>query len=265
MAFLQVEFFSEVLRLSSSIQVILPERKRGEVKGLDGRKNYPVLYLLHGGSDNHTNWARNTSIERYVTDKELIVVMPSVQYSFYSDQKHGYRYFKYISEEVPAVVEDLFHASKDSSDRFAAGISMGGYGAFKLGICCPDRYAAVASISGSLDQRSRMTAKPGINNTIMLEMARLTFGSAEEYENSSNDLAYVLEQKLESEIKLPKFYQICGTADHNYEINNEFYRRFEGKVDLQYDSFLDKGHNWAFWDEQIQQVLHWLPLQTPDL
>ncbi|MDB5053082.1 MAG: esterase family protein [Bacilli bacterium] len=263
MALFHVEFFSEVLGLSSSIDVLVPQRKKGQIGIKVGRFEppYPVLYLLHGGSDNHTNWQRNTSIERYVADLGLVVVMPTVQYSFYTDQKYGFNYFTYLSQELPQIVQEFFHVSDQREDTFAAGLSMGGYGAFKLGISCYNKFAAVASLSGSIDQRDRLTMKPSIENQIMLQMARNTFGSYEDYDRSDNDLAWLMEKNLAKGVKLPKFYQACGTKDHNYQVNVEFYRRFKDQVDLTYEELPDRGHDWGFWDEYIQHVLKWLPIR----
>jgi len=260
MALMHVEFFSEILRLSSSMDVIVPQRAMGQVGIATNRFQppYPVLYLLHGGSDNHTNWQRNTSIERYVSDLGIIVVMPAVQYSFYSDQKYGLRYFTFISEELPHIIREFFPASSRREDTFAAGLSMGGYGAFKLGISCPDRFAAVASLSGSIDQRTRLLTDSTLNNSVMREMARHAFGSYEEYDQSENDLAWLLEKHLASGVTLPRFYAACGTNDHNYEINVEFHRRFKDRIDLTYTEVPGRGHEWGFWDEYIQQVLRWL-------
>ncbi|WP_020619241.1 alpha/beta hydrolase [Paenibacillus daejeonensis] len=250
MAFLQVEFKSETLAMASTIHVIAPERREQEP--------CPVLYLLHGGSDNHTSWQRYTAIERYVADRQLIVVMPAVHYSFYSDQKTGFPYFTYLTEELPRVVKGLFHASDRRENTFAAGLSMGGYGAFKLGINCPDKFAAVASLSGSLDQRDRLGPSPAITNQTMLRMAHYTFGSTEEYSGSDNDLAFVLEKHLQAGVQLPRLYQACGTRDHNYTINEAFYDQFQGRLDLTYESHEGKGHDWNYWDEQIRHVLDWM-------
>jgi S-formylglutathione hydrolase FrmB len=224
-------------------------------------KPHPVLYLLHGGSDNQTGWQRNTSIERYVWGLDVIVVMPSAHYSFYADQKHGLRYFTFLSEELPHIVGDLFHASNRREDTYAAGLSMGGYGAFKLGIAKPDCFAAVASLSGSLDQRSRLGEKPALSNQVMLDMARHTFGTVEDYDHSDNDLAWLLERHLENGTRVPRLYQACGTKDHNYEINADFHRRFAGRLDLTYVEVPGRGHEWAFWDEYIRNVLAWLNLK----
>ena len=68
MALFQVKFFSETLGMCTSVNVILPQKIHGiGVEGSSGTKDrYPVLYLLHGASDDHTIWLRRTNIERYV-------------------------------------------------------------------------------------------------------------------------------------------------------------------------------------------------------
>ena len=155
MAFLNVYFFSEVLGKQVQMNVILPQRSRGQI-GLDsiGDKveTYPTLYLLHGMSDDHTIWERRTSIERYASEKGIAVVMPDGDLSWYTDMKHGQNYFTFMADELPAVCRDFFpKMSPRREDTFVAGLSMGGYGAFKLGLRCPERL-----ISGrSMTEQSR--------------------------------------------------------------------------------------------------------------
>ena len=137
MAFLNVYFFSEVLGKQVQMNVILPQRSRGQI-GLDSisekAETYPTLYLLHGMSDDHTIWERRTSIERYASEKGIAVVMPDGDLSWYTDMKHGQNYFTFMADELPAVCRDFFpKMSPRREDTFVAGLSMGGYGAFKLG------------------------------------------------------------------------------------------------------------------------------------
>lgn len=151
MALIHCNFFSEVLDLSCSMEVILPEPKRSANGTYEKRRLSPVLYLLHGLSDDHTIWQRRTSIEKYVNEMNLAVVMPAVDRSFYTDMWHGNRYWTYISEELPNVARFLFPISGAREDNFVAGLSMGGYSAMKLGLTYPDCFAAAASLSGALD------------------------------------------------------------------------------------------------------------------
>ena len=88
---------------------------------------------------------------KYAQGLNLAVVMPNVHLSFYTDMAHGGKYWQFISEEVPAIVRDMFPLSARREDNFVAGLSMGGYGAFKLALTYPERYAAAASLSGAVD------------------------------------------------------------------------------------------------------------------
>ncbi len=87
------------------MDVILPQPAPGTRLG--GRK-YPVLWLLHGMSDDHTAWQRRTSIERYVEPLELAVVMPAVDRSFYTDMVHGNRYWSFMTDELPMMARNFF-------------------------------------------------------------------------------------------------------------------------------------------------------------
>src|SRR5919205_1482154 len=146
----QLDFFSETLGMLSSMYVLLPQRMLAEMNSKRVPK-YRTLFLFHGRSDDHTAWQRWTSIERYVEGLNLVVVMPAVHLSFYNDMAYGLKYWQFISEEVPTLVRELFSLSSARRDNFVAGISMGGYGAFKLALTHPDRFAAAASLSGALD------------------------------------------------------------------------------------------------------------------
>jgi pimeloyl-ACP methyl ester carboxylesterase len=153
MALVHCDFFSDVLGLSTSMTVILPQSTSGQI-GMSGevsKGDTPVLYLLHGLSDDHTIWTRRTSIERYVAPLGLAVVMPRVDRSFYLDEAHGNRYWTFLSEELPEVVRGFFRVSRRREDTFVAGLSMGGYGAMKWALSEPHRFAAAASLSGAVD------------------------------------------------------------------------------------------------------------------
>ena len=82
MACCTLHFHSPALVKACSMNVIVPESGVGEPP-------FPVCYLLHGLSDDHTSWARRTSIERYVANLPLIVVMPDGGRGFYTDAVEG--------------------------------------------------------------------------------------------------------------------------------------------------------------------------------
>lgn len=276
MAFIECNFFAETLGFACTMDVFLPEKARGLI-GMDGAKadgDLPVLYLLHGMSDDHSIWQRRTSIERYAAGKKLAVVMPAVQRSAYTNQKHGYRYFDFVSEELPAKVQSFFHVSNKREDTFAAGLSMGGYGALKLGLRCPDKFAAVAGLSAGLSRHENAEAlKPVFEKYGSMEefakgepelYARNreffdTFGTPTEFLAGQDNL-YLVSNALDKE-KAPKIFMACGTEDGLFASNVKFRDHL---ISRGFDVTWQQGpgvHEWGFWDNYIQKVLEWLPIK----
>jgi S-formylglutathione hydrolase FrmB len=254
MALLRCDFFSDVLGMSTSMTVILPQSTTGQI-GMAGRERSgaaPVLYLLHGLSDDDTTWLRRTSIERYVAPLGLAVVMPQVHRSFYTDQAHGGRYWTFLSEELPTLVRDFFRVSDRREDTFVAGLSMGGYGAVKWALRQPERFAAAASLSGALDMASRSgqdDLDPGLMETI--------FGGREVAGGDDDLLALLGRTDVAT---APRLYVACGTEDFLLDENQHFLDRARERG-LPVTVDLGPGeHEWGYWDARIQDVLAWLPL-----
>ncbi len=259
MAFLDCHFFSETLGLSTSMYVILPQPTRSQIgmTGAAGAGKHPVLFLLHGLSDDHTIWLRRTSIERYVAPLGLAVVMPAVDRSFYTDMACGGRdYWSFISEELPALCRQFFPISDRREDTFAAGLSMGGYGAFKLALNHPGRFAAAGSLSGALDLPTTWE-RDDLN--IHAELVN-TFGPKEQLRGSANDLFPAATRLAAAADPKPRLYQWCGTEDFLYQDNLAF-RDHARKLNLDLTYEEEPGtHDWGCWDRKIQRFLEWLPL-----
>jgi S-formylglutathione hydrolase FrmB len=250
MALIQCDFFSETLQLHTSMNVILPQ---------PARSRYPVLYLLHGLSDDHTIWLRRTSIERYVEPLGLAVVMPAVHRSFYADMARGNRYWTFVSRELPALARGFFPISRRREETFVAGLSMGGYGAFKLALSFPQRFAAAASLSGALDQAG--PAPEHVDPAMQAEMENI-YGDLGKLAGSANDAMHLAAQVAWSAGPRPRLYQCCGTEDFLYDQNLRFR---DHALALGLDLTYEEGpgeHEWGYWDRMIQRVLAWLPLQA---
>jgi len=252
----EVNFFSETLALECTMLVLLPQRPLAQT-GKRSRKKFRTLYLLHGRSDDHASWQRKTSIERYVEGLNLAVVMPAVHRSFYTDMVHGGRYWEFISVEVPAVVHSLFPLSSQRKDNFVAGLSMGGYGAFKLALTHPERYAAAASLSGGLDLTETVRADNPRNDESRLAEFRTVFGDLSTVPGSEHDLFRLARQVAREPVK-PRLYVCCGTEDFIYPQNLRF-REVVSRLPLELTYEEGPGdHNWAYWDRMIQHVLAWM-------
>lgn len=244
MAWLQCRFASEVLGIDASLQALVPEQGDGP---------WPVLYLLHGLSDDDSAWCRQTAIERYATERNLAVVMPSCGRGFYTDMQHGPRWYAFLTEELPSLAERLLPISRRREETFVAGLSMGGYGAFKWALREPQRFAAAASLSGSLDivaVAQRPDPPPDFG---------LIFADRDP-RGGEDDLFALLDRYRQLPSAAPRLYQWCGTEDFLYRPNLDFRdAAFDAGLELRYEEG-PGDHQWRYWDQQIQRVLDWLPL-----
>lgn len=255
MALLRCDIFSDALGLNTSITVILPQQTSTRI-GLVGRTRPeppPVLYLLHGLSDDDTIWLRHTSVERYVAPLGLAVVMPQVHRSFYADQASGGNYWTFLSEELPELVSSLFRVSTEREDTFVAGLSMGGYGALKWALRQPERFAAAASLSGAVDLAGLRAGPVRPEDPQLFDRV---FGD-QEISGSPDDLFALLERPRTH--PLPALYLCCGTQDHLIAGNHAF-RQACSKANIPVEVDFSPGeHEWGYWDRKIQDVLTWLP------
>ena len=257
MALLHTDFFSNVLGMCVKMDVILPQRTTGQI-GMEGKTaagKYPTLYLLHGLSDDETIWQRRTSIERYAADKGIAVVMPTTHRAWYTDTAYGMNYWTYVSQELVEICRDFFpNMSSLRKDTWAAGLSMGGYGALKLGLRASGTFSKVATLSGAVDIA-------GIHGE--LSLARLAywesvFGPLDKLKGSFNDLFAAAEELKASGRKLPDIFMWCGTEDGLYPANVAM-RDHLNKLGYNLTYTESPGdHQWKYWDEQIKIVLDWM-------
>lgn len=266
MALIDIKLFSTSLWTNTDVRVVIPTPNEPfedeDTPFYKPGKKYQVLYLLHGMFGDCTVWTRNTGIERYAQEYGLCVVSASVTNSCYVDMAHpgstGGKFMTYMLEELPTFIQTMFPVSKKREDTFIAGISMGGYGTFRLALERPDLFGAAASLSGGLDMAMRQKS-PKLQGGPKATMDYHSLFGDESIEGTHHDLFALLKQRKE-ENNLPKLYMCCGTEDFLYETNIKFrdYAKEIG-VDIEYDE--SPGiHNWDYWDPQIRKVLKWLPL-----
>lgn len=262
MALLDLRFFSQTLGESSSLTVIAPEggvndtqaRLTGESAGVGTNGAMPVLYLLHGLEGDDSVWTRRTLIERYVGELGLLVVMPKVGRSFYCDEAYGQKYWTFLTTELPEMISRMFNVSTAREDTFVAGLSMGGYGAFKWALREPHRFAAAASLSGALN----VAGSESFDR--LREQVPQVWGDKGP-EGTPDDLIHLLASAHPAE--LPALYQRCGTEDFLFADNQAFAAAAKAAgVTVDSDLAHPGDHNWDYWNEQIQGVLGWLPISS---
>ena len=229
------------LSLGKSIRlvVLLPD-------GVDPAK-CPLLYLLHGLSDDSSSWLHRTRIETYAAEHGLAVVMPDGGKSWYCNQSGALNYYDYIAKEIPEFLMRTFRLGGDPSKRFIAGLSMGGYGAMKFALREPGSFAAAAGFSGSTDPVRVATRHPAI-----YEAAFKTTPWAPE-----DDLDHLVEN-YPVDVPKPRLYVSCGTKDERMYCSEHLrdHARKNGFEVVWDDEPLN--HCWEFWDHQIRKAIPWM-------
>lgn len=244
MASFHCNFTAPSINMNVRAYVILPDTLTPE-----NREKVPVVYLLHGLSDNASGWTRLTSIERYARDRGFAVIMPEVQRSFYTDMKYGLNYFQFLTHDLKNFAANMFNLPIDREHSYIAGLSMGGYGALKAALRCPEEYAACAGFSSAVGIQEYLDKKmlffPG--------EAVAIYG--EELIVKPEDDVYALAEVCANHPLRPRVFLSCGTNDllfpHTVKMKEILER---SGYDLRYWDY-PEDHTWNFWDMSIQRAL----------
>ena len=255
MALLQVNYLSGALFRTVPLNVILPidkiDYESGKYLKYDGRK-FKTLYLLHGLLGNYTDWVSGTRIQRWAEERNLAVVMPSGDNSFYFKGKMPLNdYETFIGQELLEITRRMFPLSDKREDTFIAGLSMGGYGALRNGIVYSDNFSHVVGLSSAVHLFENMD-----RNLFDSQL----FDDSEAAGKTNLNPKVAFEDLISEKRQMPRFYLACGRQDDLMGVNEGF-RDFliEKGADVAWDEE-DAGHDWDFWDSQIKKVLDWLPL-----
>ena len=197
---------------------------------------YPVLYLLHGGTQNHTAFPARSWFTRDAADRRMIVVMPHLQpFLFSARGSEPAPVEDFLGRELPAYVDSHYRTVNDRRARAIAGISMGGYGATLLGVKRPDVFGAVGAISAAFSTGSRP-------RDLETHVSALT-----------PDIA-------------PYFYIACGVVDSVITASRSLSTQLIGRGIRSELKEVPGGHGWEVWDPQVRaffDVLAKLPGWSP--
>lgn len=272
MANIQMTCYSNSLHVNVEFDMILPQPVSHEIGMNSGtrRERYPVLWLLHGATDDHTTWQRRTSIERYAASMGLAVVMPNGHLSSYVNMAHGENFYDFVAKELPALVYRVFPISDRREDNYIAGNSMGGYGAMMIGINNPDRYAAI----GCLSAAARKGNRSNVTNKGAQELFRSSVQARFDtllYDNQDTtgtmwDTWYMADKNKSCKV-LPRIFHTIGKDDFLIEEARETRDFFESMPGNPYQYVYEEHegiHEWEYWDAHIQDFLRFLQLPEPE-
>jgi S-formylglutathione hydrolase FrmB len=132
-----MEFFSNALGKQASYNMLLPD---------EGEGPFPVLIQLHGRTDDGNAWLQRSNIVRHAADYPLVIAFPDGGTSAYLNWREAGRlgrqnYEDLIINDITAHVKRHFHVT--DGPWAIGGLSMGGYGAMRLGLKYADRFASI--------------------------------------------------------------------------------------------------------------------------
>jgi len=251
MALIQFTYVSNVLLRSVPVQVILPADKLAPDGSYLPLKKYKTLYLLHGLLGSHVDWVSGTRIQRWAEERDLAVVMPSGENSFYLDRPGFHtEYGKFIGEELVQITRRMFPLSDKREDTFIGGLSMGGFGAMRNSMKYSETFSNIIALSPALHL---FEGEP--------EPACGLLGKSpdqwEEIKNSDVNPRWLLKQLGEQK---PRVYLACGDRDELVS-STRLYEKLLTEAGVELHSVVDEGaHEWDYWDRHIKLALEWLPL-----
>jgi S-formylglutathione hydrolase FrmB len=232
-----VAVFSSKMKKEVKNVVIVPEN-------YTARKHYPVVYLLHGYSDNYAKWVTAVpSIKNYATQFQLILVCPDGGFSsWYMDSPidRTSQYESYITKDLLPYIDTHYSTIPERSQRAITGLSMGGHGALYLAIRNKSLFGSAGSMSGGVDLRS---------STKKFDIAK-RIGTIEthpdEWDNRS--VINIVDGLKNNELNL---IIDCGVSDIFYQINAGLHRRLLA-LNIDHDYIERPGaHNWDYWTNSI--------------
>ena len=205
---------------------------------------FPVLYLLHGFSDNNTTWSKGGHIENFANKYNLVVVMPDGGYSswyFDSPIDPTYKYETFIVKELVPYIDSQYKTIPDRSQRAITGNSMGGHGAFYLTIRNQDVFGNVGAASGGVDFR------PFPDNWDI----KKRLGTITEYpQNWENHTVINMVDRIKPGT-LNIFFD-CGTSDYFYEVNCNLHDKLTA-LGIEHTFLTPPGaHSWDYWFANIE-------------
>ena len=233
-----ISVFSTKMHKEIKNVVVLPEN-------YSKHKHYPVVFLLHGYSDNYAKWIKTVpGIKSLATEHQFIIVCPDGGYSswyFDSPVDSTYQYESYIVNDLLSFVDTHYATIPDRSARAITGLSMGGHGALYLAIRNKNIFAHAGSMSGGVDLRS---------STKKFDIAkRLGKYEVNPEEWDKRSVVNMVENLGNKDLDL---IIDCGTSDFFYQINAALHRRLLA-LNIDHD-FIERpgSHNWPYWTNSIK-------------
>ena len=228
-------------------------------------RDYPVLYLLHGYTDDHTGWIQFGEVHHIATKAiregratPMIIIMPDADTGTpgYTNALSGkWNYEDFFFKELLPHVEERFRIKKYKRFRAIAGLSMGGGGSFIYALRRPDLFSSAAPLSASLGPQSLEEMKR--YDYLGFDKTQYNQKDFERYSKRNNPLELVDQMALEK-LNSVRWYIDCGDDDFLYKANSLMHIKMRDKGVKHEFRIRDGGHSWSYWRSALPSVLSFI-------
>ena len=250
---------SNILNMDRKYAVYLPPDYESS------QRRYPVLYLLHGGGDDHTGWVQFGEVQR-ITDKAIqdgvatpmIIVMPDAntgRRGYFNDIKGDWRYEDFFFKEFMPFVEKTYRIKSEKRYRAISGLSMGGGGTLMYTLHHPELFSSACPLSASAGPLTLEDAKTNYrrNNPTLAD------STINKYYQQHSSLA-LINNMPDSVKKSVRWYLDCGDDDFLYEGNSLLHIAMRKKEIPHEFRIRDGVHSWTYWRAALPTVLEFVSM-----
>jgi len=232
-------------------------------------RSYPVLYLLHGYSDDETGWVQFGEVAQ-IADKgiesgdfsSVIIVMPNGKISWYcNDYKMANPWEDMFVKEFIPTIEKTYRIRAKKEFRAISGLSMGGYGSLMMAMRNPDLFSSCVAFSSGTFTDEEIIAMP--DNTYKMYFGDI-FGSSLAGEKRISDSwkahspLHLIYDVPKEKLKSIRFYIDCGDDDFLFEGNTQLHIQMR-KLDIPHEYRMrNGGHEWPYWRSGLVEGLKFI-------
>ena len=227
------------------------------------QRSYPVLYLLHGYSDDHTGWVQFGEVQRIADEAikngvatPMIIVMPDAdteRIGYFNDVLKKWRYEDFFFDELMPYVEKKWRIKAEKRFRAISGLSMGGGGTFVYALHRPDLFSAACPLSAWLGELSQDRFENSLSG------AEKNAGKDKITNHYKRHNPLELFQTVpKKDLRSVRWYIDCGDDDFLFEGNSLTHIALT-KLQIPHEYRVrDGGHTWTYWRESLPEVLRFV-------
>ncbi len=247
---------SKILGQSINVNVYLPD-------GFDASSGtYPVLYLLHGLTDDHMAWQERGGVQTVLDELAgtgeavpMVVVMPRAgdadthRYQNGYFNVRGWSYEDFFFKELIPAMEAKYHCGGTKARRAVSGLSMGGGGSIAYCQAHPDMFSSCYAMSPWLDNKKNEVGMPADKDD------RLYLTGASVREHSAVDFLDKADKNTLEALRSVKWFVDCGDDDYLLQQSMDFYSRMRAKG-VKCEFRVRNGvHSWEYWHTALRTSL----------